>query len=199
MVLWTSNLWASGHAIEYERREGTLPSLFLSPGSRSAVVFGSGIGSVLIMVAPTSLVLIVISTLLSITYVVESTAAAVLSIGGMLLASVSLGYLLAGFFVLTRRANVIANFLQTPIYLLSDAVLPVSELPETLQFFARLFPLSYGMEAVRESLLSGATVQDVGPSLIGIAVSSATIIVIGALLLRRVEHDARNGAELDFE
>jgi ABC-type polysaccharide/polyol phosphate export permease len=77
--------------------------------------------------------------------------------------------------------------------------LPVSELPESLQIFARLFPLSYGMDAVRDSMLAGASLSDVLSSLIGIVLSSTALIVIGAILLRRVERDARDGAELDFE
>lgn len=199
MVLWTSNLWASGYAIEFERQEGTLQSLFLSPASRTAVVLGYGAGSLLVMVVPTAVVLITITLALQISFSVASVLAVALSIGGMFLASVSLGYVLAGFFVLTRRANVIANFLQTPVYLLSGAVLPVQELPETLQTFARLFPLSYGMDAVRETLLAGGSVGDVQSSLLGIVISSTALFAIGALLLRRVEQDARDGAELDFE
>ena len=199
MVLWTSNLWASGYAIEFERQEGTLQTLFLSPASRSAVVLGYGAGSLLIMVAPTAIVLVAIALVLQIGFSVSSVAAVLLSLVGMFLASISLGYALAGFFVLTRRANVIANFLQTPVYLLSGAVLPVQELPDSLQLFARLFPLSYGMDAVRESLLAGASIVDVQASLIGIAVSSTALFVTGTLLLRRVERSARDGAELDFE
>jgi ABC-2 type transport system permease protein len=199
MVLWTSNLWASGYAIEFERLEGTLQSLFLSPASRSAVVLGYGAGSLLIMVVPTSVALLAITLTLQIPFSVSSITAVALSIIGMVLASIALGYVLAGFFVLTRRANVIANFLQTPVYVLSGAVLPVDQLPEPLQVFARIFPLSHGMDAVRESLLAGATLSDVQFSLTGIVVSSAALFLIGALLLRRVEQNARDGAELDFE
>jgi ABC-2 type transport system permease protein len=199
MVLWTSNLWASGYAIEFERQEGTLQTLFLSPASRSAVVLGYGAGSLLIMVAPTALVLLIITLLLQVSFSIASVIAVILSIAGMFLASVSLGYVLAGFFVLTRRANVIANFLQTPVYLLSGAVLPIEQLPSSLQWFARIFPLSHGMDAVRDSLLAGATLGEVQGSLIGILVSSSALFVVGGLLLRRMERDARNGAELDFE
>jgi ABC-2 type transport system permease protein len=199
MVLWTSNLWDSGYAIERLRVEGTITSLFLSPASRSAVVFGYGAGSLVILVVPATAMLGVIVLVLGIEFQVSSLLAVALSVVGILLASMSLGYVLAGFFVLTRRANVIANFLQAPIYLLSGAVLPATELPNSLQFFARIFPLSYGMDAVRETLLNGATVSDVSAPLLGVAASSLVLFVLGYILLRRVEYDARNGAELDFE
>lgn len=199
MVLWTSNLWDSGYAIEYLRHEGTVNSLFLSPANRSAVVMGYGLGSFLVLVIPASLILGVIVVALGIQFQVASPLAVLLSALGLLLASTSLGYVLAGFFVLTRRANVLANFLQSPIYLLSGAVLPVSELPDALQLFARVFPLSYGMDAMREALLAGATVAELAPVLVGIAASSTVLLLVGNVLLRRVEQNARNGAELDFE
>lgn len=199
MILWTSNLWDSGYAIERLRVEGTITTLFLSPASRSAVVFGYGLGSLVVLVVPASLVLTVIVLALGISFQIASPLAVALSILGMMLASTSLGYVLAGFFVLTRRANVLANFLQAPIFLLSGAVLPVGELPSALRLFARVFPLSYGMDAVRETLLAGATVNNVAPTLIGLSISSTGLLFVGAFLLRRVEHDARNGAELDFE
>jgi ABC-2 type transport system permease protein len=199
MVLWTSNLWDSGYAIEYMRYEGTISALFLSPASRSAVVFGYGVGSLFILVVPAATVLGTIVIVLGVEFGVASVPAVALSVAGMLMASMSLGYVLAGFFVLTRRANVIANFLQAPIYLLSGAVLPVSQLPGSLQLFARVFPLSYGMDAVRDTLLAGATVQDIAGTLAGLSLSSIALLILGAILLRRVEHDARNGAELDFE
>ena len=199
MVLWSSNLWASGYAIEFERREGTLQTLFLSPASRSAVVLGYGAGSLIIMVGPTAIVLTSIALLLRIEFAVASVIAVILSILGMFIAAISLGYVLAGFFVLTRRANVIANFLQSPVLLLSGAVLPAQELPDTLQYFARVFPLSHGMDAVRLSLLAGATPVDVMGHLVGIVCTSTILLLVGWLLLRRVERDARDGAELDYE
>jgi ABC-2 type transport system permease protein len=199
IVLWTSNLWSSGYAIEFERREGTLQSLFLSPASRSAVVLGYGIGALAIMVLPTAVVLITISLFLNIEVAVSSITAVTLSIGGLILAAVALGYVLAGFFVLTRRANVIANFLQSPVMLLSGAIIPAQELPDSLQYFARLFPLSHGMDALRESMLAGATVADIQSSLLGILLTSLVLLIAGTILIRRVERDARNGAELDFE
>jgi hypothetical protein len=47
--------------------------------------------------------------------------------------------------------------------------------------------------------LAGATVQDIAGTLAGLSLSSIALLILGAILLRRVERDARNGAELDFE
>ena len=199
IVLWTSNLWSSGYAIEFERREGTLQSLYLTTGSRSAVVFGYGLGSLLVLVLPTAIVLGAIVLILGVEFRIGSVPSVILSFAGLLLASTALGYVLAGIFVLTRRANVIANFLQAPVYLLSGAVVPAAELPGSLQHFARVFPLSYGMDAVRNSMLAGATVNEIATSLLGLVGTSIALLALGAWLLQKVERNARNGAEIDFE
>ena len=44
VVTWTATVWSGGSAIEYERYEGTVGALFLSPASRVAVLAGYGIG-----------------------------------------------------------------------------------------------------------------------------------------------------------
>jgi ABC-2 type transport system permease protein len=199
MVLWSSNLWDSGYAIEVERREGTLPALLLSPASRSGVVLGYGLGSVIVLVIPTSLVLSGIVFALGIELQVASVAALVLALGGLVLGSLSVGYALAGLFVLTRRANLLANFFQTPIYLLSGMVVPVDDLPTALQVFSRVFPLSYGMDALRGTLLGGAQVGDIAPAITWLLLSAALLMLLGRWFLKKVEDAAKHGAELDFE
>lgn len=199
MVLWTSAVWTGGYAIEWERSEGTILSLFLTPASRGAVVIGYELGSLAIFVLPT----IAVVTVLGIVAGAEVNVAhplAVIASGLVLLAgTVAIGYVLAGAFVLTRRANMIANFIQSPIYLLSGMVVPVEDLPRALQWFAYIFPISAGMTALRDTLLSGAGFGDIAEPLTRFAIVSAGLFVFGHWLLGRVEHVAKRGDQLDFD
>src|SRR3954452_22170602 len=43
-ITWSGTIWSSGYAVEYERSEGTIAALFLSPASRVAVIAGYGLG-----------------------------------------------------------------------------------------------------------------------------------------------------------
>jgi ABC-2 type transport system permease protein len=199
MVLWSSTIWASGYAIEMERTEGTINSLFLTPANRSAVVFGRGIGSFAIFITPTLVVLTTLAVLTGATFDVQSPVAVVLSFLALVFGALALGHALAGAFVLTRRANMWANFLQSPIFLLSGMVVPVSELPDWLSWFAAIFPLSAGMSALRDSLLAGAGLGDITAPLLRFSLSSLALLVIGSLLLRRVENVAKRSGQFDLD
>ena len=199
LVLWSSNLWGSGYAIEYERYEGTLPALFLTPASRAAVVLGYGLGSTAVYVLPCALIVGLLAWLSGVQLQVAHPLAALVAVVALVGASFALGYALAGFFVLTRRANLLANSLQSPIYLLSGMLVPVAALPGPLRFLAGLFPISQGMSALRATLLAGADLGDIGGALVRLVILSTVLVLAGTLLLRRVEHDAKNGATLDLE
>jgi ABC-2 type transport system permease protein len=199
MTLWGSAIWTGGYAIERERAEGTISSLFLTPASRSAVVLGHSLGSLLIYVAPTAVIVSILAILSGARFEVGDPLAALLAFLALIGGALALGYLLSGAFVLTRRANVFANFIQSPIYLLGGMVVPVDDLPRLLEWFSFVFPLSAGMDALRAALLAGASTADIAGDLARFAVMSAALLVIGNVLLRRVENVAKRGGKLDFE
>ena len=199
VVLWQSNLWASGYAIELERSEGTINSLFLTPASRAAVVSGYALGSFFFTILPNIAVVGALALLLHLHSNIQNPLAVIASIVGLSAATYALGFALAGVFVLSRRANLLANFLQSPIYLLSGMLVPISALPYSMRLLAAIFPLSSGMNALRQSLLAGAGLGDVAGDLTRMIVLSAVLMAIGLFMLRRVEHVAKSGAELDFD
>lgn len=199
MILWTSAIWVSGYAIERERMEGTILSLFLTPASRSAVVVGYSLGSLGVFVVPTMLCLTSLALIAGVEFNVDDPVAAVLAATSLVGGSMIMGYVLAGAFVLTRRANMIANFIQSPIYLLSGMVVPVSDLPTPLDWFAKIFPLSAGMDALRASLLDGAPLGSIAPDLLRFGILTVVLAFAGRWLLGRVEHVAKRGDQLDFD
>ncbi len=199
MVLWTSSIWTGGYAIELERYEGTIQSLLLTPGSRSGVVLGYTLGSLAVFIVPSILLLFVLAILLGAEFNIADPLAVICSALALLIGSIALGYFLAGAFVLSRRANMFANFFQQPIYLLSGMVVPVAELPEILQWFAFIFPISAAMTALRETLLAGASLDDVAVPLLQFGVFSFAFALGGWYLLRRVEHVAKRGGALDLD
>jgi ABC-2 type transport system permease protein len=199
VVLWQSNLWASGYAIEQERYEGTINSLFLTPASRSAVVSGYALGSFFFTILPNIVVVGALALLMHLHSNIQNPLAVIASVVGLGAATYALGFALAGVFVLSRRANLLANFLQSPIYLLSGMLVPISALPSSMRLLAAVFPLSAGMNALRQSLLAGAGLGDVAGDLGRLIALSAVLLLFGLFMLGRVEHVAKSGAELDFD
>jgi ABC-2 type transport system permease protein len=199
MVLWSAAIWTGGYAIEIERMEGTINSLFLTPSSRVAVITGYSLGGLAMFMLPAVIVLTILAMLTGVQFDVQSPIAVVIASFSLIFGACALGHVLASAFVLTRRANLWANFLQTPIYLLSGMVVAIEALPEWVQWFAAVFPIGAGMTALRDALLAGATVGDISEPLVRFAVSSAALLVIGSYLLKRVENVAKRGGQFDLD
>ncbi len=199
MALWSAAIWAGGSSIESERSTGTINSLFLTPASRDAVVLGYSMGALIVFVLPTMAIATLLAFATGVKFDVASPIAPVLSVLALAFAAIAMAHLLSGAFVLTRRANMFANFLQTPIYVLSGMVVPIKDLPESVQWFAYVFPVSAGMEALRGTLLTGSTLSDVAEPLGRLFIVSVALFAVGHWTLGRVEHAARNAGTLDFE
>lgn len=199
IVFWSATIWSGGYAVEIERTEGTINSLFLTPASRAAVIMGYGLGSYAVFIVPAVVVLALLGMATGAEFNIQSPLAVLLSGAALTFGALALGHALSGGFVLTRRANLWANFLQAPIYLLSGMVVPVSDLPGWLSWFAQIFPISAGMDALRDALLASATVGDVAGPLARLGISSLAVFIVGSLLLRRVENVAKRGGQFDLD
>ncbi len=199
VVLWQSNLWAGGYAIEWERSEGTINAMFLTPASRAAVVLGYALGSLTVWILPNTLILGGVALAVHAHANVSDPIAVIVSMLCLIVATFALGFAVAGIFVLSRRANLLANFFQSPIYLLSGMLVPISSLPWSMRILASVFPLSSGMTALRASLLGGAGFMDVSGDLARLLLLSSALFLFGLYMLRRVENVAKRGAELDFD
>jgi ABC-2 type transport system permease protein len=197
MITWTSSIWASGYALEWERGEGTSGSLFLTPASRSAVVVGYGLGS-FIWFLPSFGALLLLGRLTGAHLRVTDALALGLSVALLILASLSAGFFFSGIFILSRRGNLIANFLQAPIYLLTGMLVPLTLLPGWVRPFAGAVPATHALTALRASALSGATLGSVGwEILVGLLVSGIWT-ALGVTALRWVEHVAKRTGQLDL-
>lgn len=197
MITWTSTIWASGYAIEMERQEGTAGALFLSPASRVAVVAGYGLGS-FIWLAPSFLVVLVLGFATGAQLHIADPLAVLGAVLALLAGSLACGFAFAGLFVLSRRGNLLANFLQTPIYLLAGFIVPRSALPDWLRPLSDLIPASHAVDALRASSLLGAGLASTLPEIVLALATSALFALIGIVGLRRVEHVAKRSGVLDL-
>jgi ABC-2 type transport system permease protein len=124
--------------------------------------------------------------------------AIVLSAALLILASLAAGFFFAGLFILSRRGNLIANFLQSPIYLLTGMLVPLSLLPAWARPLSDAIPATHAVAALRASALTGASLSQVAGEITGGILVSVVWIVIGMGALRQVEHVAKRTGQLDL-
>lgn len=196
-ITWSGTIWSSGYAIEYERSEGTAAALFTSPASRVAVIAGYGLGG-FVWMAPSFVTMAMLGFATGARFNIADPLAAIAAVLAMLIGSLASGFALAGLFILSRRANLLANFLQRPGELLAGALFPRDLLPGPLYALSNCLPVSHALDALRGSLLGAATLRDTLPA-IGLTLAvSAVYALVGALSLRKVEHAAKRTGDLEL-
>jgi ABC-2 type transport system permease protein len=103
-----------------------------------------------------------------------------------------IGLVLASVFVRFRYANAMTNLLDYPIWLCSGMLVPVELLPGWAQPVSWLLPPTWGVRAIRDSVLGGQPLTAIGVCLaLGIG-----YLVLGALTIRQFELLARRRAAL---
>jgi ABC-2 type transport system permease protein len=197
LVVWGTTIWSGGYAIEMERGSGTAAALFLSPASRVAVILGYGVGG-LIWGLPAIAMIAVLALLTGARFDVADPPAVAAALVALAMAALASGFALASLFILSRRANMVANFIQQPIYLLAGFAVPRASLPWWLHAPSELLPIAHAVDAVRASALRGASLADCAPALSLALLTSLAFVVVGILALGRVERVAKHRGELDL-
>ncbi len=197
IICWTSAVWETGSAIEKERFEGTIAALYLTPASRIAVVAGHGLGGLAFLI-PSFAMIALLGVLTGARLYIVSPVAVALAGSMMIVAALSMGFLLASFFILTRRANLMANVIQHPLYLLGGFIVPRDQLPAGLYTLSQLMPIAHAVDAFRTSMLASASLGDITSSLLATALTSGLFVLAGLFGIRKVEHAAKRAGQLDF-
>ena len=103
-----------------------------------------------------------------------------------------LGLVFASVFVRLRYANAVTNLLDYPVWLLSGMLVPVELLPGWASPLSWLLPPTWGVRAIRESVLGGDPLFAIG---VGLGLGLA-YLGLGVLTIRHFETLARRRAAL---
>ncbi|HEB12878.1 MAG TPA: ABC transporter [Actinobacteria bacterium] len=162
-------------SIVWDREFGFLKEVMVAPISRWAIAVGKALGGSSVAVIQGIFILLMAPIL-----GIKLTPLLVLELLPlMFLISISLssmGIVIAARMESMEGFQMVLNFLVMPLFILSGAMFPLKNLPEWLQFFTRINPLSYGVDALRGIML--------GPSLAEFSVAfNVTIIAIFASIM----------------
>lgn len=176
----------SGIGLLFDRQFGFLKETLVAPVPRASIMIGRTLGSATVAVMQGSLVLIV-CVLAGFRPV--SILQVPLAFGFMLLIAIvfsAMGTAMGSVLKDMQGFQIIMNFLVMPIFFLSGALFPLTNLPGPLRVLTSLDPLSYGIDGLRTALIS---VSHFG-ALLDAAVLSATaaaFLVLGTYLFSKIE------------
>jgi ABC-2 type transport system permease protein len=164
-LLFTSMF--SAVSIVWDREFGFMKEVLVAPVPRWAVALGKVLGGSTVAVFQ-SMILVAVAPFAGVhpspRMVVE-----LLLLGFLIsVAMTSLGTAIAARMRSMQSFQVIMNFLVMPLYFLSGAMFPLSSAPGWMQSLAVLDPLTYGVDALRHVVFSGATLSAGSPPLAGL-------------------------------
>ena len=195
MGIWSSTLFGSGGALQWNRWQGTLELLVASPPPFVVVLVPLTLATSVVGAYS------ILATLLwgrlffgvplhfvhPLAFVV-AVPAAVVSLGLM-------GLLMASSFILYRHANALSNLLEYPVWLATGLLFPIALLPGWVRPISWLLAPTWGIEAIRHAALGGGAVWFPVAMCAAIGV---VYLVLAGYFLRIFEDAARARATLSL-
>jgi ABC-2 type transport system permease protein len=194
MGIWSSTLFGSGGALQWNRWQGTLELLVGAPPPFIVVLLPltvatsvTGAYSLLATLAWGWLFFGIPLHFVHPLAFVVALPAAILALGLM-------GLLMASSFILYRHANALSNFLEYPVWIATGLLFPIALLPGWVAPISWVLAPTWGIEAIRHAALGGDVWFPVA-----MCVSIAVVYFgLAAVCLRYFERAARARATLSL-
>ena len=167
-----------------ERSQGTLERLMASPLSRLDIVVGYLCGFFIFALTQTLIILLFTIYVLDVNYSGDLWQIFIFQVV-VIIGAVNLGIFISTF---ARNEFQMVQFIPLiilPQVFLCGVIWPVEQMPNYLQWLSAALPLTYAVDGLRNIMLNGQNLMDVGFEL-GILVGFTIIIsIIAAVTLRR--------------
>lgn len=175
----------SGIQVIWDRQFGFLKVSLAAPVSRLTIVIGKSLGGATIATFQGLIVLLLASiagfrpdmTMFPLTLVFMSVTAFVFT---------ALGITIASLIEDMQGFQVIMNFIVQPLFFLSGALFPLTNLPKFFTHVVAANPLSYGVDGIRATLVGGAY-YGIATDLTVLVVLSVVIMSIGSYLFSKIQ------------
>src|SRR5258706_3295673 len=151
MILLFTAIFSTISIIE-DRREGFLQSVLVAPIPRQTIVLGKVLGGT-VLASGQGLIFLLLAPLVGIHFSVGSFLFCVLLMMVISFALTALGFCIACRMSSTQGFHAIMNLFLMPMWFLSGALFPAAGAWWGLKWVMRLNPLTYGLAALRHSML----------------------------------------------
>lgn len=152
--MWGNTIQSSSWSIGYDRMNGTLEAIMVTPAPLSSVVFGRCLWNSFLGLLNALAVFLVAHFAFGIDVTVRDPLGFLIALVATLLSLSVLGMVFGAFYVVTRAASAFFQILEFPIYVLSGAVFPLVILPEWSRPFSYAIPATWGAEALKIATFS---------------------------------------------
>jgi ABC-2 type transport system permease protein len=194
MGMWSSTLFGSGGAIQWQRWQGTLEILVAAPPRFLMTILPLTMATASVGLYAIVATLVWGRLLFGVPLDFVHPLLFALALPATVLGLGLMGLVMASTFVLYRHATAFSNLLEYPIWLVTGLLVPVSMLPGFVEPLSWLLAPTWGVQAVRESALGGDPLPAIGMCLL----LSAVYLVVGSYTMGNFERLARSRATLSL-
>src|SRR5438094_780013 len=183
-VLFTAMF--SGIGLLWDRQFGFLKETLVAPVPRVTVMIGKTLGGATVATLQGLLVLIIclIAGFRPVNWLTLPLALVFMIMTAIVFAG--LGVAMGSMLKDIQGMQLIMNFVVLPIYFLSGALFPLTDLPTVLNFLTRIDPLSYGVDGLRNILIG--TSQFAPELSFGVlAVTALIFVALGSYSFSKIE------------
>jgi ABC-2 type transport system permease protein len=161
-------------SIVWDREFGFLKEVLVAPIDRSAIAIGKALGgSTQAMVQ--GMILLVLAPVVGVTLTPLAVLELIPLIFVLAFALTTLGVVLAAGITSMQGFQAIINFLMMPIFFLSGALFPLSNLPWWMTGLTRIDPAAYGIDPIRRVILGASGVPAAVTDRLGLTVGGGTL------------------------
>jgi len=183
-ILFTSMF--SGIALLWDRQFGFLKETLVAPVPRLFIMLGRTFGGATVSIIQGSLIFVVCLIAGFRPHSVVAIPMAFLFMALIAIVFAALGTVIGSSLKDMQGFQLVMNFLVMPIFFLSGALYPLTNLPKVLSLLTRIDPLTYGVDGVRTVLIG---VSHFGRTedflvLIGVAI---LLLSVGAWRFSKIE------------
>jgi len=193
MGIWSTTLFGSGGALQWNRWQGTLELLVAAPPPFLVVLFPLTLATSITGAYSLAATLFWGRVFFGVPLHFAHPLAFAVAIPAAVLSLGLMGLLMASSFILYRHANALSNLLEYPVWVATGLLFPLSLLPGWVRPISWLLAPRWGIDAIRHSALGGGPVWfPIGMC----AVTGVAYLVLAGIFLQWFERAARARATL---
>jgi ABC-2 type transport system permease protein len=188
MTILFSSLFAGVNVI-WEKQFGFLKEILVAPIPRVGIVLGkiAGSATVALITALVILVVVIIAGIIPLSKLsIIGVVAAMLFMVLISSIFVAIGLIIASTINNIEGFNVVINFLVLPVFFLSSALFPLSNVPLWMKILAAIDPLFYGVDGMRGALI-GVHIYPIYLDFAAIVAICLLFVTIADIAFRRMQ------------
>ena len=183
--------------VAWERWEGTIEYTFMAPLSRPMYLLGTGVFAVFYGIVRAMLLFGVVALFFDLEMPEANFVSALVLLGIASISFTGIGMMTAVLPLISPEKGAQLGFVaQGMLLVVSGVYYPTSVLPQWMQWISVISPATYALDGIRDAILAGDGVTEMGDEIWPLLVIGTFAIPLGLLIFRLGERHAKQHGKL---